>query len=214
MFVLCVRELDPISDHDLHWLAGLIEGEGTFLAGPPSAPRTPAVVLSCGFDRDIVERAGTLLGVSVQVVPSRRENWRTAYCVRVQGRSRGSLDEPAATPNGRPSARAIVRAIASYGPDPRRVLDDMRATDALRRLAAGDRFQPQVAERLGQHLVDVRPAAGSYLPAPSAAGLAVLVLVRHSACFAALFGHRASWGDDAQDSHCLQAQGEAFAAVG
>src|SRR4051794_3082681 len=84
MFALCVRELDPISDHDLHWLAGLIEGEGTFLAGPPSAPRTPAVVLSM-VDRDIVERAGTLLGVSVQVVPSRRENWRTAYCLRVRG---------------------------------------------------------------------------------------------------------------------------------
>ena len=44
--------------------------------------------------------------------------------------------------------KQIERAIASYGPDPRRVLDDMRATDALRRLAEGDSVK-QVAERFG-----------------------------------------------------------------
>ena len=39
-----------------------------------------------------------------------------------------------------------------------------------------------------------------------AGGLAVLVLVRHAACFAALFVGWASWGDYAQDAHCLQSQ--------
>jgi len=42
----------------------------------------------------------------------------------------------------------IDRAIASYEPDPRRVLDDRRALDALRRLAAGESVK-QVAERFG-----------------------------------------------------------------
>ena len=45
-------------------------------------------------------------------------------------------------------------------------------------------------------------------------GLAGLSLVRHSARFAALFGGWASGGHDAQDSHCLQAQAQTFAAVG
>ena len=42
----------------------------------------------------------------------------------------------------------IERALATYGPDPRRVLDDMLATDALLRLAAGESVK-QVAERFG-----------------------------------------------------------------
>src|SRR5262245_1253553 len=79
-----VRELPPIADADVHWLAGLLEGEGSFLAGPPSAPRSPAVRV-CMADRDVVDRAGALLGVAVMVIPSRREGWRTAYSVRVRG---------------------------------------------------------------------------------------------------------------------------------
>jgi hypothetical protein len=58
MFVPKTIELDPIDDADLHWLAGLLEGEGTFIAGPPSAPRSPAVQVAM-VDRDIVERAGS-----------------------------------------------------------------------------------------------------------------------------------------------------------
>jgi hypothetical protein len=42
----------------------------------------------------------------------------------------------------------IDRAIVSYAPDPRRVLDDARATDALRRLAAGESVK-EVAVRFG-----------------------------------------------------------------
>src|SRR5215212_11687790 len=64
--------------------------------------------------------------------------------------------------------------------------------------------------------------SGSQLPhspiavatVPPSQGLAVLVLVRHAARFAALFVGWAAWGLDAEDSHCLQAQGEALAAVG
>ena len=42
----------------------------------------------------------------------------------------------------------IDRAIASYGPDPRRLLTDERATEALARLAKGESVR-QVAERFG-----------------------------------------------------------------
>ena len=40
----------------------------------------------------------------------------------------------------------IDRAIASYAPDPLRVLDDARALEALKRLAAGESVK-EVAER-------------------------------------------------------------------
>jgi hypothetical protein len=147
MFVATVQELPPISGPDLCWLAGLIEGEGTFLAGPPSAPRSPAVQLSM-VDRDIVERAGALLGVAVTMVPSRREGWKTAHCVRVRG-ARAVLWMQRLRPlMGTRRQAQIDRAIASYGPDPRRLLDDERATEALGRLALGESVR-EVAERFG-----------------------------------------------------------------
>ena len=147
MFVTTVRELPPIAGSDLCWLAGLIEGEGTFLAGPPSAPRSPAVQLSM-VDRDIVERAGVLLGVAVTVVPSRREGWKTAYCVRVRGARAVLWMQRLRSLMGARRRAQIDRAIASYGPDPRRLLDDARATEALLRLARGESVR-QVAERFG-----------------------------------------------------------------
>ena len=147
MFVATIRDLPPISGPDLCWLAGLIEGEGTFLAGPPSTPRSPAVQLSM-VDRDIVERAGALLGAAVTVVPSRREGWKTAYCVRVRG-ARAVLWMQRLRPlMGTRRQAQIDRAIASYAPDPRRRLDDERATEALGRLARGESVR-EVAERFG-----------------------------------------------------------------
>jgi hypothetical protein len=147
MFVPKTIELDPIDDADLHWLAGLLEGEGTFIAGPPSAPRSPAVQVAM-VDRDIVERAGSLLNGAVTVIASRREGWRTAYCVRVRG-WRAVLWMKRLRPlMGVRRQGQIDRAMASYAPDPRRLLTDERAAEALARLARGESVR-RVAERFG-----------------------------------------------------------------
>ena len=146
MFV-SISELAPISDRDLCWLAGLIEGEGTFLAGPPSAPRTPAVQVSM-VDRDVIERAGSILQASVYAVPSRRENWKDAYGVRVRGMRAVLWMQRLRPLMGARRQEQIDRAMASYEPDPRRVMDDTRAAAALRALAAGESVK-QVAERFG-----------------------------------------------------------------
>ena len=99
-------------------------------------------------DRDIVERAGALLEVAVCVVPSRREGWRTAYCVRVRG-LRAVLWMKRLRPlMGTRRREQIDRAIASYAPDPRRLLSQQRAKEALVRLARGESVR-DVAEQLG-----------------------------------------------------------------
>jgi hypothetical protein len=99
-------------------------------------------------DRDVVERAGALLGVAVMVVPSRREGWRTAYSTRVRG-SRAVLWMERLRPlMGKRRQQQIDRAVQSYGPDPRRLLTDDGATEALARLARGESVR-QVAERFG-----------------------------------------------------------------
>ena len=147
MFVGRVGELPAIAEADLHWLAGLLEGEGTFLVGPPSAPRTPAIQFWM-TDRDVVERASVFLEAAVMVVPARREGWKTAYAVRIRG-TRAVLWMKRLRPlMGIRRREQIDRAIASYAPDPRRLLDDKRAAQALRRLAAGESVR-QVAARFG-----------------------------------------------------------------
>jgi hypothetical protein len=147
VFVTPVRELPAIPEFDLHWLAGLLEGEGTFLTGPPSAPRSPAIQFWM-TDRDVVERASAMLGVGVMVVPARREGWKTAYAVRVRG-IRAVLWMKRLRPlMGIRRRSQIDRAIASYAPDPRRLLDDSRASEALLRLASGEPVR-KVAERFG-----------------------------------------------------------------
>jgi hypothetical protein len=147
VFVSRIRELAPIDADDLHWLAGLLEGEGSFLAGPPSAPRSPALQVAMA-DRDVVERAGNLLGVAVMVVPSRREGWRTAYSVRVRGAPAVLWMERLKPLMGDRRQAQIDRAIASWGPDPRALLNDERAAEALGRLARRESVR-QVAERFG-----------------------------------------------------------------
>jgi hypothetical protein len=147
MFVRCPAELPPISEQDLHWLAGLLEGEGSFVAGPPSTPRSPIVQVSM-VDRDIIERTGALFGTGLNMIPPRREGWRTAYSVRVRG-ARAVLWMHRLRPlMGERRRGQIDRAVVSYAPDPRRRLDDERATEALARLAKGESVR-QVAERFG-----------------------------------------------------------------
>jgi len=46
----------------LEWLAGLLEGEGSFVCGPPSKPNYPRIALHM-TDLDVVKKVSTLFGV-------------------------------------------------------------------------------------------------------------------------------------------------------
>ena len=48
----------------LGWLAGLLEGEGSFLSGPPSKPNLPRISIHMA-DLDVLQKVGALFGVSV-----------------------------------------------------------------------------------------------------------------------------------------------------
>jgi hypothetical protein len=48
--------------HDLTWLAGLLEGEASFLSGPPVRPNRSYITLSM-VDIDVVQRAALLLDI-------------------------------------------------------------------------------------------------------------------------------------------------------
>jgi hypothetical protein len=165
VFVTRPRQIRSIGLLDLHWLAGLLEGEGTFIMGPPSAPRSPAIALHM-TDQDVVERAARLLDCAVNRVPARRDHWSDAYVMRVRGPRAVEWMKRLRPLMGERRRQQIDRALASYAPDPTRLLDDARAAEALRRLAAGETVR-EVAEALrDEHLVHLQPSVESHAQAP------------------------------------------------
>lgn len=70
---------------DLQWLAGLLEGEGSFLRPVPSSPRCPAVRLEM-CDQDVVDHAARILQRAVTPVAPRRSKYRPSYVTVIRGR--------------------------------------------------------------------------------------------------------------------------------
>lgn len=66
------------------WLAGLLEGEGSFLRPSPSRPYEPKVDVEM-TDEDVIRRVATLLGVSYRKRDRGRPKARMTYHVRVVG---------------------------------------------------------------------------------------------------------------------------------
>jgi hypothetical protein len=121
-------------------------------------------------DRDVVERAAAMLDSAVMVVAPRRAHWKISYAVRLRGPRAVVWMRRLRRLMGMRRREQIDRALASYAPDPRRVLDDTRAGEALRRLAAGESVE-EVAERFGTSIwsiYDLRSGRTSaHLPRPA-----------------------------------------------
>ncbi len=99
---------------DAHWLAGLLEGEGSFLKAPPSEPNKPGISIEM-TDRDVMERVGAMVGRKV-VVPARRGKWQQTYKVTVRGWRAVDLMQRLRPLLGRRRQEQIDRAVAGYDP--------------------------------------------------------------------------------------------------
>jgi hypothetical protein len=81
-----------MTERDTAWLAGLLEGEGCFYWNKSDGRRRrgrakigyPGVKLQM-CDRDVVERAGSLLGVRVRRVPARNPKHKDQYACGISG---------------------------------------------------------------------------------------------------------------------------------
>jgi hypothetical protein len=75
-----------MTDQDFYWLAGLLEGEGSFLPGPPSAPNSLRIALMM-TDADVVARVAALWGVAYHGVRQERSRimgWKPNYYVHLR----------------------------------------------------------------------------------------------------------------------------------
>jgi len=85
--------LGEISPPDLYWLTGWLEGEGSFMAPPPSDRRRPRISAQA-TDRDVVERAARLCRVTPAYDHSERilsKGWSPTWRLLVRGGKAVSL---------------------------------------------------------------------------------------------------------------------------
>lgn len=77
--------------NEREWLIGLLEGEGSFMKGPPSEPNKPRIQVQM-TDLDVLERAAPLLYSKV-LGPFKRknENAKLQYAVKIRGKKAADL---------------------------------------------------------------------------------------------------------------------------
>ena len=99
----------------LEWLAGVLEGEGSFFPGPPSKPNVPVVAMAT-TDRDVAERVSAFFGTNVVTDRVRKEHWKQSYRVTVKGRRAMDLMRSLRPLMGKRRQGQIDRALASHDP--------------------------------------------------------------------------------------------------
>jgi hypothetical protein len=128
-----------MTDADFYWLAGLLEGEGSFLTGPPSAPNSLRIALTM-TDEDVVARVAALWGVAYHEVRQQRSHlmgWKPNYYVHLRGKPAAELMERLLPSMGERRQLQIRRALASYNPYLRYKLRPEQIAEIRKLLAEG-----------------------------------------------------------------------------
>jgi hypothetical protein len=71
---------------DLCWLAGLLEGEGSFRKPPPCEAKYPRITLQM-TDLDVVQRVTALFGINyICKNKAKKEHWKDSYTIVLKGK--------------------------------------------------------------------------------------------------------------------------------
>jgi hypothetical protein len=141
-----------MEEKSLYWLAGLLEGEGSFLCGPPSSPHCPIVTCSM-TDEDVILRLANLWGVSYCRVGEKRgaaRGWKAAWTARLHGQRAVDLMKAIRPLMSRRRQEQIDKAISSHRPKGymRRKVSDEQASEIVKRFRDGESAQ-ELAEEFG-----------------------------------------------------------------
>lgn len=130
---------------ELAWLAGYLEGEGSFCQGAPSSLNKPTIQLQT-TDLDVARRAANLLGTvaSPRGTP-KKKHWKQVYGVTRKGRAAVALMLQLRPHMGDRRRAQIDRAAAGYKPARQRV--PVSKLKELRRLADRGWTHAEIAEK-------------------------------------------------------------------
>lgn len=118
-----------MTELDLMWLAGLLEGEGSFLFPAPSEGNTPRIALQM-TDEDVVRRAATLMGVETVSRTDRKPGiWKPCFHANLKGKRARALMERLLPHMGARRSQRIKEILAmkppgNAGENTKKVTDD------------------------------------------------------------------------------------------
>lgn len=108
-----------MNENERHWLAGMYEGEGCFMQGPPSKPNVPRTTL-VSTDRDTIEKVANLVpGSIIAWMPSQHAHHKDKWRVELHGPRAVAFMQDIRPLMGTRRRAAIDSAIASYRPKTR-----------------------------------------------------------------------------------------------
>jgi len=138
-----------MTETELHWLAGLLEGEGSFVSGPPSRPRDPQIsVQMC--DEDVVARVATLFHVKYYACKRQRRYYKRPWRTTLIGQRAVALMKILRPFMGTRRQQQIDRAVASHRPDPNHWSRKASPSTArMRKLRERGWSYRRIARRLG-----------------------------------------------------------------
>jgi hypothetical protein len=144
-----------IDKHDLYWLAGLLEAEGSFLHGPPSDPKNPRIQVQM-TDEDIIARVAQLFGVKYHATPLKEERFKIPYSVALRGTRAALLIQQLYPLMSQRRQAQITRALEGYNFTPGKKgtkNGNAKLTDEtvreIKRLLATGLPQQIIAEKFG-----------------------------------------------------------------
>lgn len=73
-----------MTDLELAWLAGLLEGEGSFLRPPPSDLKRPRISIEM-TDEDVMQRVADLVGLKLVRPRIRQVHWKPSFRLAIRG---------------------------------------------------------------------------------------------------------------------------------
>jgi hypothetical protein len=109
--------LSVMKKNELYWLAGWLEGEGSFMAPSPSDKNYPKIA-AVTTDEDVARKVCALLGVSYMQVRryNKKPHWKDCYYFRLRGRRAVTLMHELYPLMGIRRQAQITKAIKDYKP--------------------------------------------------------------------------------------------------
>ncbi len=139
---------------DFFWLAGLLEGEGSFLKGPPSKPNSPIVCVQM-TDEDVIFKVSLLFGAKYYKIVRKNKKHKPVYVTKITGLKAVRFMEKVRSLMGTRRQVQIDNALNSYDSsvyyrryDRLKKLTDEKIEEARLRVAGGLSIR-KVAKELG-----------------------------------------------------------------
>jgi len=130
--------------NELYWLAGLLEGEGSFMQGPPSDAHRPLISVEM-TDEDVIARVSVLFKTKV-LKPAKRGEYKQTYTCRVTGDRAAELMRALRPYMGLRRQKQIDKALSCYVPGRNKITED--TVDQMVTLVQQGMTHAAIAEKL------------------------------------------------------------------